>query len=247
MTSTYTLTPETLEIFKNFAAINPQAVFLEGHAQRACNPSRNFIADIELADPLPRECAVYELNKLLGVIDTTKGTSLPSLRFDDNSLTITHDHGHVTIPYAHPDVVAKPPANKFAIAQEIASFDLPASLWTKIKRVASVLQTTSMHIIVTEEGKLEIKLINDKDKGGSSTGWGEFTFPNTIVSSATPNTWAVRFDSLEFIPGDYKVVAGEIGTAAKGAATLFGIFFTLDDPKRKVSYLTSGHLVKNTR
>ena len=76
MNTPYTLTDSTLEILKNFANINTQATFKAGTFQRACNQSRNFIADVELSDPLPVECSLYELNRLLGIIDTCKGTSL---------------------------------------------------------------------------------------------------------------------------------------------------------------------------
>lgn len=242
--SNFTLDETTLAIFKNFANINPQAVFKTGQEQRACNPSRNFVADVELSQALPVNCAIYELNRVLGVIDTCKDTSLPVLEFGEGSLTVKHTHGEVTIPYAHSDVVAAPPSNKFHMVKPIASFDLPLSLWGKIKRLASTLEITSLHIIVDKKGSLHLKLVNDKDKGGDSTGSAMFEMPNTEVQSKEPNVWAVKFESLELLPGDYKVEIGEVGTST-GSGTLFGVFFRLNDPTKKVTYLTSGHVVKS--
>lgn len=241
--SNYSLDDATLEVLKNFANINTQAVFKQGTAQRACNASRNFIADVELSQPLPMDCAVYELNRVLGVIDTCKGTTLPALEFGDGALTIKHDHGEVTIPYAHADVVASPPPHKFHMVNPIASFDLPQSLWNKIKRLASTLQISSLHLIIDKKGSLKLKLVNDKDKGGDAAGSAMFDMPNTKVDNPEPNIWAVKFDALELLPGDYTVEVGEVGTNASSNA-LFGVFFRLNDPTKKVTYLTSGHVVK---
>ena len=108
--SSYQLNDTTVEILKNFASINTQVVFQTGSAQRACNETRNFIADVELPEPLPQSCALSELNRLLGIIDVCKTDKLPSITFGKSSLVVTHDHGSVNIPYAHSDVVSKPPA-----------------------------------------------------------------------------------------------------------------------------------------
>lgn len=241
--ASYVLNDTTVEILKNFANINTQVVFKPGHAQRACNDTRNFIADVELPDPLPQECALYELNRLLGIIDTCKTDKLPTIAFGSSSLVVEHAHGSVTIPYAHADVVAAPPAVQFHMRKPIASFDLPQSLWQRIKKTAAVLQTTSLYIIVNEQGELVLKLVNEKDKGGDASGSASYNMPNTTVVDATDNTWAVKFDALELLPGDYTVEVGEIGNSTN-TNSLFGMFFRLNDPNKKVTYLTSGHVIK---
>lgn len=242
--ASYQLTDTTVEILKNFANINTQVVFKAGNAQRACNDTRNFIADVELPDALPQDCALYELNRLLGIVDTCKTDKLPAISFGTSSLIVEHDHGSVTIPYAHSDVVAAPPAVQFHMKKPIATFDLPQELWTRIKRTAAVLQTTALYIIVTQQGELVLKLVNEKDKGGDSSGSASYNMPNTNVTDPIDNTWAVKFDSLELLPGNYTVEVGEVGNNTNGN-TLFGMFFRLNDPNKKVTYLTSGHVVKS--
>lgn len=241
--ASYTLNDTTVEILKNFASINSQVVFKEGRSQRACNDTRNFIADVELPEALPRGCALYELNRLLGIIDVCKSDKLPSIAFGEASLVVEHAHGSVTIPYAHTDVVAAPPAVQFHMNKPIATFDLPHDLWVRIKKTAAVLQTTSLHIIVTKDKELMLKLVNEKDKGGDAMGSASYRMPNTHVQETSENIWAVKFDALELLQGNYKVEVGEIGNTTN-TNTLFGMFFRLDDPLKKVTYLTSGHVVK---
>jgi hypothetical protein len=242
--ASYQLTDSTVEILKNFANINTQVVFKAGNAQRACNDTRNFIADVELTDALPQDCALYELNRLLGIVDTCKTDKLPAISFGSSSLVVEHDHGSVTIPYAHSDVVAAPPAVQFHMKKLIATFDLPQELWTRVKRTAAVLQTTALYIIVTQQRELVLKLVNEKDKGGDASGSASYNMPNTNVVEPTDNTWAVKFDSLELLPGNYTVEVGEVGNNTNNN-TLFGMFFRLNDPNKKVTYLTSGHVVKS--
>lgn len=239
----YTLTDTTVDILKNFANINSQAVFKAGTAQRTCNTMRNFIADVELPESLPVDCSLYELNRLLGILDTCKGTAWPTIEFGAASLVVDHDHGQVTIPYAHAAVVAAPPTQTFFLSNPIASFTLTNALWTKIKRTAAVLQTTDVYVVVTAAGDLSLKLVNAKDKGGDTGGSASYNLPDTVVTDPVDNIWSIKFDALELLPGDYKVDVGEVGTSAHNN-TLFGMFFTLIDPVKKVTYLTSGSVVK---
>lgn len=247
--SNFPLSDAALELFKNFANINPQVKFDVGVSQRVCNTSRNFIADVDLPDPIPVECALFDLNRLLGIIDTCKSATLPDLVFGEQNLTITHEHGKVTLPYAHMAVIVEPPNHKFILAKQFATFDLPNALWIKIKRTASVLQTTTIQFTIDAAGTLAVKLVNDKDKGGESIGWGSYNMPNTVVEPGVPAaTWAFKFDALELLPGDYTVAIGDVtgvGDQTGKSTTIFGAFFTLNDPTKRVVYLTSGHVVKS--
>jgi hypothetical protein len=242
--SNFQLNEVSLEILKNFANINPQVQFKAGTTQRTCNATRNFIADVELPVPVPVDCALYNLNSLLGIIDTCKGTALPSLTFGASNLVVEHEHGEVTLPFAHEGVVAAPPGAKYVLTKQMASFDLPAALWSKIKRTASVLQTTSLQFVIAADKSLRLKLVNDKDAGGETIGWGSYNLPNTVVApDAAENIWVVKFDALELLNGDYTVEIGDI-SGSKNTA-IFGAFFTLNTPNRSVRYLTSGHAVKS--
>lgn len=240
----YPLSDDTVEILQNFANISPQIIFKAGTTQRTCNATRNFIADIELPEAIPTDCAIYDLNRLLGIIDTCKGQKLPELTFDTTSLTVKHDHGEVLLPYAAANVIPAPPAHKFTLTKQFASFDLPASLWQQIKRTAAVLKTTTLQFIIDDSRKLTVKLIDEKD---TKTGWGSFNMPNSVVDpKATAAAWVLKFDSLQLLPGNYKVELGDVSFTSAGGATstIFGAFFTLNDPKKKAVYLTSGHVTK---
>ncbi len=240
----YQLDDVTVDLLKNFASINPQVMFRAGTLQRACNGMRNFIADVEFPQPFPTECAVYELNQLLGILDTCRTDSgWPVLEFGTNSMVVVHDHGRVTLPYAHPGVVASPPTQTYHMAKPIASFTLTNTLWTKIKRTAAVLKATEIHVSVSPTGEFSFSLVNEKDRSNTA-GSASYTLPGTTVHETVSNTWCIKFDALNLLPGDYTVEAGEVGTSAHNK-TLFGMFFKLNDATKSVTYLTSGTVAKS--
>lgn len=245
MNPTYQLTGYTVDVLKNFCEINPQVILREGASQRNVNVIRNFIADIELDSPLPADCPIGDLGKILSIIDSCKGTTFPSLEFTDRSLKVVHEHGKVTIPSYNPSLIKPVSPNQFHMADTIATFDLTTSLWKTMQRQAGVLECDTLRIILTDNGELTLRLLNDKDPAADSgLGSADFVVPNLqVAADAEPNVWSVRFNTLRLLQGNYKVEVGNIGTNA-AAGTIFGAFFTLDDKDRAVKYLTSGAVVK---
>lgn len=238
----YTLTPTTVEVLKNFATINNEVVLREGSTQRVLNPQRNFIADVELTTPIPRECALTQLSRLLGVIDTAKSTSLPDIQFNDDHLLVVHEHGTVRLPYASMEAVTVPPIQQYYMDKEVANFQLPQSLWDKIKKTAAILETGVLQLSV-KDGILNVQLVDEKlkTKGPGAT----YMMPQTNVVDTTSNVWAIRLDALKLMQGSYTVSMGHVrsSTQKQGTASVFGVFFTLNDADKKVSYLTSGSVV----
>lgn len=237
----YTLTDDTIDLLKNIASINSEFIFKAGTAQRACNPSRNFIADIEFTDPFPKECAIADLPRILSVVDISMGDARPTLEFGDSSLVVRHAHGKVTVPYAHEAVIKKPPTHQYHLADPVATFDLPAGLWRQIKRTAATLQTPTLHLAV-KDGKLEFKLVHEKNLAGASAA---YRMPNTTITNPAEGVWGVTLESLELFPGDYAVEIGNIGASNLPPGTqIFGAFFHLKSDTHRVTYLSSGHVVK---
>lgn len=239
--NTYTLDKQTVSVLKNFSRINEQMVFRAGTFQRTCHSSQGFLADVELDVPIPVDCALYDVNNLLGIIDIgTDGAKYPTLEFGENSLVVKSDYSSVTLPYANKAVVAAVPDYKFTMAEPFASFTLPNSKWSKIKSVASILEAEQLEFDIID-GKFGLSLMSRKDKG---KGNAAFTLPDEVVHSGIPNnTWVVSLQTLELLPGDYHVVFGNITSTKSATTKLFGALFTLlNGPK--VTYISAGNVKK---
>lgn len=246
----YELTPATIEILTNFCKINPTVILTPGVAQRTVNmPGRNFVADVELEQPIPVQCAIYDLTKLISVLQTvTSKDNMPSLVFNEESLTVQHQYGSVTIPFTHPELVTKPPTAKLYIEETIASFTLPQTLWGVIQKQASVLESDSLQIVVSEQGEFSLRLYKSKVADATAVASATFTVPDLVLGSTEPNTWAITFNSLALIPGNYSVTVGMLTSdslKAKGGSPVFGAVFALNDPAKRVTYTTTGTVVRS--
>lgn len=238
---TYTLTPTVVEYLKNISDINTQVFFQKGTKQRVCNGGRNLIADFELEEAFPNEFAIFELNKIVSLIDTlTADKNLPTVTFGENTLYIEQGSMRATVPYSHPDAVQKAPTADYTMSEQFAVFTLDAQTWGKIRRIASVLGHDTLHVEVTNSGEVKLKTL---DGTGKANDKNRFVVKDAQVFKKEPTTWAIKLEAMKFLPGDYKVEIGSI-THASATQSMFGAFFTLADPSKKVQYLTGGHVVK---
>ncbi len=244
----YKLSPATLDILANFCRINEQVILKQGTSQRTSNGNKNFIADVELDTPIPMECAIYNLNRLMGILSTC-GKDDTSILFAEHGMTVKHQYGKTYIPFAHPQLVAKVPGNKFFMANQVAQFSLPLSLWQVMQKQASILDFNTLQIILNDDKVFSLRLVNDKTTSGTAVSdqlQATFTVPDLVVDDAAePNVWSVKFDVLALMPGNYTVSVGYLGSdRAPEGTTLFGMVFDLQDPTKKVTYITAGSVVK---
>jgi hypothetical protein len=246
--SRYKLDDTTIAILKNFANINPEIKFYAGTEQRTANLAKNMIADAVLPQGFPRDFALHNLARLISIIDTTKDQALPELEFGETEMTVHHAYGRVTFPYSNDSLVSPPPRDKFQLTHTTFSFELPQALWTKIKRLAPILDADGIHLITEPGAPVRLKLINSKDKYADKTASGSATFdmPNTKMGDdVTSDVWKISFSTLDILPGDYRVEAGSIARGGDvSSRNMNGVFFTLNSPVKVITYLTIGEVVK---
>ena len=83
----------TLEVLKNFAAINSNLVFSSGQELKTINEAKSVLGIAEIQEDFPQEFGIYDLNEFLSVISLVGN---PSLEFKDKSVYLQADD---TDPY----------------------------------------------------------------------------------------------------------------------------------------------------
>ena len=79
------LTAETINILKNYAAINQNIQFKEGNKLSTISPQKNILTHAEISENVPSTFAIYDLNKLLGALSLFND---PELNVGDTKLNI---------------------------------------------------------------------------------------------------------------------------------------------------------------
>ena len=62
------LSEQTISILKNFSNINSGLFFQQGKQIRTVAPSKAILAHANIAEEIPVEFGIYDLNRLLGVL-----------------------------------------------------------------------------------------------------------------------------------------------------------------------------------
>ena len=148
------LSENTINVFKNFATINPSILVHPGNFITTMSPTKSIYAKATVEEAFPTRFAIYEMSKFLGVTSLFKE---PELDFGENQVKIVSGRQSVNYTYADPSMIVAPDPNKdinFPAAD--IEFSISQEELQKVVRASGVLQLPeiavtgdSHHITVT--------------------------------------------------------------------------------------------------
>ena len=108
------LTAETINILKNYAAINQNIQFKEGNKLSTISPQKNILTHAEISENVPSTFAIYDLNKLLGALSLFND---PELNVGDSKLKINGGGYEINYIYGDAAMLVLPPEIKSRISR----------------------------------------------------------------------------------------------------------------------------------
>lgn len=154
------LSDKTLALLKSLSKVNRSVLLKKGKVQRAASADSTIVVEVVLDDEIPVDFAVYDLNQLLGLLNTLKDANLD---FSETTLTIADRTGW-TATYS---ACAKELINDVQSMEAIDSapialaFDLPADTLSKMSKIASSNELAQIAFLDTPEGII-MKAFNKK-------------------------------------------------------------------------------------
>ena len=117
------LSEDTVHILKNFSTINQSLQFKAGNTLKTISPLKTIFVEAIIGESLPKEFALYDLNKLLAKVSLYKDAELG---FDDDKLTINTENKKKSdyIKYCSPKVIVTPPEKAITFGTPDCSFSL---------------------------------------------------------------------------------------------------------------------------
>lgn len=196
------LTPDTIEVLKNFSTINQSIIFKTGNIQRTISPQKNIFAEATLTEDFPVECAIYELPRFLSALALFTD---PELEFGEQSVDITSNNNTNTIRYfyANASLIVAPPSKSLEIEEEVDKFTIDQDTLSKLNKSSLVLGNPDF-VIERSDKVRTIKSTNVKNKSANV-----FTVTNTI-KKGTPYSVVLSNDNLKIIPGNYEIIVGKL-------------------------------------
>lgn len=185
---------QTIQILKNFAAINQNILLRPGSEIATLSTGKNIFAVATIAEEIPVEVPVYDLSSLLALLSLTDN---PEIEFGEKSLTITKDSAEFEYFYSDPAIIVAPPQKKISI-DEFFTFNLTKDDITTILKSAAVMSAPTLSI-VSHNGKVVVKVGDPKTKASNS-------YKKPVGEFEAQFDVQVGIEHIKLIPENYTVV-----------------------------------------
>ena len=190
------LSEKTIDVLKNFAAINPNMVFKPGKSITTIAEAKNIVAIATIDEEIPSEFGIYDLSEFLSTMSLFDE---PELDFTKDSVIIMENKSSIRYFYSATDLLTTP-TKQVNMPKADVKLMLSADVINKIKKAAAVLGHATLEI----NGKNGTIVVNVAD-----------------LKNATANKYAIELDdkntckdnfsfvmvigNLKMLPGDYEV------------------------------------------
>jgi len=195
------LSENTLIVLKNFASINGGIVVKPGTTLRTISANKAILAEASVEETFPNEFGVYDLNKVLSVVDKNS----PEVEFEKEFL-VFNSVGKIRVRYTEPTLILSPPNKSINIPSYDVKFNLTAEVLSWIFSMAAVLKCPNI-VIKSDGGDINICAMDVK--GG-------------IVDDATVNVdgtaknafqAVLKVENLKILSGAYVVEISSAGVS----------------------------------
>ncbi len=150
------VSPNTLNILKNFATINGNILFKKGKLLETVAASKAILGSAKIEEDFETEFAIYDLNELLSAIGLFQ---LPILDIKDRYLNIRDEKegkkASVTYYYTDKDMITTPPDDKSKLLKAIKgaeiNFTLSVDDFKELQKASGIFGAPN--IVVRSDGK----------------------------------------------------------------------------------------------
>lgn len=191
------ISPDTLNILKNFSNINHSIVVKQGNILRTISPVKNILAEYVASESFPKDFALYELNEFLSGLTLFKD---PDFDFDNDSyVTIKSGRSKVKYFYSDASVITAPPEKDIVLPSVDVEFEMSEEILSSLLRASSVYQLPDLSLI--GDGSEMNLVVRDKNNNTSNNF-------NVKVGDTDKNfAFNFKMENLKIIPDLYKVSA----------------------------------------
>jgi hypothetical protein len=184
---------ETIQLLKNFAAINSNILIRKGSTLSTISTAKNIFAKATVAEDFPVEVAVYDLNSLLALLTLMENQDV---EFGEKSLTISKNNGKFEYFYSNANVIVAAPDKSIEIDSHFV-FQLTAEDVNMIIKAANITAAPTISVIA-KNGTVSLT-IGDKKNDTANT------YKKTIGTSEEAFECHMSVDNFKVVPDAYTV------------------------------------------
>ena len=186
------LSKETINIFKNFAAINTNLLLTPGSKVATKSAKKTITGNVTVVEDFPIEFGIYDLNEFLGALALFES---PDLEFYDKYVTIKENSDQIKVYKAEKGVLVYQ-EKEITFPEVYADFSLPANVLSNIQRTSAVLHAEVLSVI-GKDGQLIVQVGKQKQEANS--------YQNVIGTTDKTFKANMLIEHFKMVPGDYQV------------------------------------------
>jgi len=142
------LSPETIELLKNFAAINNSIVIPPGNVIRTINSERNVFATAIVAETFPRDIPIYELRQFLNIFTLHKDADVD---FSDEHYILV-SQGQTKMKFYYADLFSLEknlniPKTDIEFTDIVYSVTLNSEILERVRKAASMYLLPDLSLV----------------------------------------------------------------------------------------------------
>ena len=185
------LSEQTVSLLKNFASINQNLQFKSGNELSTISAQKNILVNAEIPETFPSDFAIYDLNKMLGVMNLFPD---PELDIGDKTMKIG---GKVDYMFADPTMIVSPPEKELTFPEAEIKFTLTNAEFNQTIKAATLLGLP--HICVEgKDGKINL-VATDVHNSSSDE------YRSELGETGMVFNMVFKIENLKLYAGDYDV------------------------------------------
>ncbi len=190
------LSKDTLTLVKNFAGINGSLMLKAGNKLTTISEGKNIMAEVTIAEDLPQDFGIYDLNEFLSVISLF---SNPAIEFKEKyALVSDASNSNSRIKYfAAGEGVVKTAPSTIKFPTPDVEFKLDAPQLAMIQRTAGALKASD--VTIQGDGTTLSVIVSDKKNDTANA------YSHQIGTTDETFKANLKVENLKMLPGDYTV------------------------------------------
>ena len=185
------LSEQTVSLLKNFASINQNLLFKSGNKLQTISAQKNILVNAEIPESFPSDFAIYDLNKMLGVMSLFQD---PELEVGDKTMVIG---GKVNYMFADPTMIVTPPEKELVFPEAEVKFTMTNGDFSQTIKAAAMLGLP--HVCVVGDGSKITLGATDVNNSSSDD------FKTEVGTTNNSFCMVFKIENLKLFAGDYNV------------------------------------------
>lgn len=203
----------TLQILKNFSAINKNIMFKPGNVIRTISSTKSVLARATISQEFDKSFAVYDLSRFIGTLSLFNE---PEIDVKDSHVVISEGNNKFNYAVTDPSLIIVPPDREIELPSPEVNCLITEEALNRVMKALSVSQLPEI-AIVGKDGQILLQAVDTRGTTNDS-------FSVVVGETDARFRMVFRADCIKLIPGSYDVSISSKGLSHwKGASVEYWI------------------------